>query len=115
MIAIMNTGQMPREGGAEREAVCSRKRGASLGSTPLTWVLKGCLGLNKVRGEGCPRQETGVCEKELWVPGPGESQGVAGHTQQEQSGIEAGEAGWGEAGYFSGAMRSQPIQIRFQA
>lgn len=51
-----------------------------------------------------------MCVKELRVPGLRELHGVAGHTQQEHSGIEVGKAGWGEAGYFFGAMRSQPIQ-----
>lgn len=51
-----------------------------------------------------------MCVKELWVSGLRQPHGMAGHTQQEQSGIEAGKAAWGEAGYFSGAMRSRPIQ-----
>lgn len=51
-----------------------------------------------------------MCVRELWVLGLREPHGVAGHTQQEQSGTKVGKAGWGEAGYFSGAVRSQPMQ-----
>ena len=75
----------------------------SLKSEHLMAVLKGGLGINRVRGERAPQVGHQGTEP-LWTPGLCELHGAAGHTKQETSGREAGNVGWGWTGCFSGRI-----------